>query len=71
MHSGLSSACVTASQVPLLPQAMQSAVQSELQHTPSTQKPDRHWVGELQSCPLGRFVGGGPHAPAPLQVLPL
>jgi hypothetical protein len=51
-----------------------------LQHTPSTQLPDWHWVGSVQSAPFGlpEQDGGGsppplslqdgrpPHAPGPM-----
>ncbi len=60
----------TVRQIPF-PQAKHGSSHLELQQTPSTQKPDIHWLPELQSCPFGWLGdGGAPQAPAPLQVAP-
>jgi hypothetical protein len=63
VHSGLSSALVTARQAPVA-QERQAAVQAALQQTPSLQKPVAHSVPAVHACPVF-FL----HAPAALHVL--
>jgi hypothetical protein len=50
---------VTALQVPFFPlslQASQGPLHAELQHTPSTQLPDRHIDAEPHAAPLATFA---------------
>lgn len=43
---------MTEAQVPI-PHRMHEPVQASLQHTPSAQKPDAHWVLPPQDSPFG------------------
>jgi hypothetical protein len=58
-----SSALVTEEQVPVA-QVWQVPVQAELQHRPSTHRPEEHMVPVVQTCPCLAT-----HIPVPLQVL--
>jgi hypothetical protein len=49
---------------PATSHASQAPVQAELQHTPSTQLPLRHWLLAVHARPLDGF---GTHAPVLLQ----
>jgi hypothetical protein len=65
-HAGLPGVrATTALQLPAEPirlQASQPPAHAELQHTPSTQKPETHWSVAAHACPFGFFGTQAPEA---------